>query len=120
MQQRMRAVVAGLAAVLILGASLPALADPIDKDKLKLGITLNETVQTFGQPLRIEWVNTKGQAVLFLFYEGEACILCLEVFTGQDVIPQEDGRAFFPLGFIVDSLSGWGRRYYEQVKLPTE
>ena len=114
-------VLAAVAAVLLIGAPPPpAWADPINKDQIKLGMTLSDTLQAFGQPAEVEWVNLKGQAVLFLFYEGQTCTVCLELFTGQDVIERQDGRLLYPLGFISDAVSGWGRSYYENMKLPKE
>jgi len=114
-------VLAAVAVVLLISAPPPpAWADPINKDQLKLGMPLSDTLQAFGQPSEVEWVNLKGQAVLFLFYEGQTCTVCLELFTGQDVIQRQDGRLLYPLGFIVDALSGWGRSYYESIKLPKE
>ncbi len=95
-------------------------SDPITKDQLKTGMPLAETIQTLGQPMKMEWVNYKGQSVLFLFYEGTACTFCIENITGQDLLVMDDGRTAYPLGFIVDALAGWGRKYYEGMKFPKE
>lgn len=101
------------AAVLIVGAlggtSLPVQAEGLDKDLLKIGMTLPEVVEGFGQPLRMEWVNLKGQPVLFLFYPYDGFF---------DGLKQEDGGKVIPLGFLTEKLAGWGRKFYEQTKAP--
>jgi hypothetical protein len=101
------------AAVLIAGVlggtSVSVQAESLDKDALKIGMTLADVVESFGQPLRLEWVNFKGQAVLFLFYPYDGLF---------DGLKQEDGRKSIPLGFVTEKLSGWGRKFYEQTKLP--
>ena len=81
----------------------------IDKDALKVGMSLPEVVETFGQPLRMEWVNLKGQPVLFLFYPYDGFF---------DGLTQEDGGKVIPLGFLTEKLAGWGRKFYEQTKAP--
>ena len=109
----------GLCLLVVLVVVSQAWAGPINKDQLKPGMTLTETINTFGQPLQMEWLNVSGQAMLFMFYESETCALCLEAVTGQDVIVQPDGRVVIPLGFTFNGLSGWGKKYYEGVKLPS-
>ncbi len=107
------AVVVGLAAV-------PAGARDLDRSALKPGMTLNEAVQAFGQPDAIEWVNAKGQAVFFLFFENEGKdLLKLQAGPiGGDVITRDDGRTYLPLGFVTERLAGWGKKYYQQIKSP--
>jgi hypothetical protein len=89
--------------------SMPVQAQALDKDALKMGMTLPEIVERFGQPLRMEWVNLKGTPVLFLFYPYDGLF---------DGLKQEDGRKTIPLGFLSEKLGGWGRKFYEQSKSP--
>ena len=107
-----------LTVMALCGPATPAWADGLDRDALKKGMSLNEVVQAHGQPVRMEWVNLKGQAVFFLFYEAEDCLLCLGTILGKDVLTQEDGRTILPLGFVTERLAGWGRKFYEQAKFP--
>jgi hypothetical protein len=81
----------------------------IDKDALKEGMSLPDVVEAFGQPARVEWVNLKGQPMLFLFYPYDGFF---------DGLKQEDGGKVLPLGFVAEKLSGWGRKFYEQAKSP--
>jgi hypothetical protein len=99
-------------------AAAPAGARDFDRSALKPGLTLNEAVQAFGQPDAIEWVNAKGQAVFFLFFENEGKdLLKLQAGPiGGDVVTRGDGRTYLPLGFVTERLAGWGKKYYEQVK----
>jgi len=107
-----------LTVVALCGPAEPLWAGGLDRDALKKGMTLNEVVQAHGQPVRMEWVNLKGQAVFFLFYEAEDCLLCLRAILGKDVLTQEDGRTVLPLGFVTERLAGWGLKFYEQTKFP--
>jgi len=106
-----------LMSVVLCGLDATAYARDLDRTLLKKGMTLSETVQTFGQPVRMEWVNLRGQPVFFLFYEAEDCALCVGPLD-RDVLKHEDGRTFLPLGFVTDQLAGWGRKFYQQVKFP--
>lgn len=108
-----------LLTVLVVGlAALPAGARDLDRGALNQGMTLNEAVQAFGQPDAIEWVNAKGQAVFFMFFENEGKdLLKLQAGPiGGDVITRDDGRTYLPLGFVTERLSGWGKKYYKQIK----
>jgi hypothetical protein len=110
-----------LLTVLVVGlAAAPAGARDLDRSALKPGLTLNEAVQAFGQPDAIEWVNAKGQAVFFLFFENEGKdLLKLQAGPiGGDVVTRDDGRTYLPLGFVTERLAGWGKKYYEQIKSP--
>ena len=102
------------------GPAVPTWAGDLDRDALKVGMTLSEVVETFGQPVRMEWVNMKGQAVFVLFYESEdRDLLKLQAGPiGGDTIKGEDGRTVLPLGFVTGRLAGWGRKFYKQVKFP--
>jgi hypothetical protein len=81
-------------------------ARELDRGALKKGMTLPEVVQAFGQPVRMEWVNANGQAVLFVFYDT----------AGRDVLKQADGRTVLPMGFVTERLAGWGKKFYKQLK----
>ena len=100
------------------GPAATAWADSLDRDALKQGMTLNEVVQIFGQPVRMEWVNMKGQGVFFLFYDDEDCLLCLGPILDRDLLKQDDGRTVLPMGFVTEQLAGWGRKFYQQIKFP--
>jgi hypothetical protein len=106
-----------LLAAVLCGLDDTASARDLNRDLLKKGMTLSETIQAFGQPVRMEWVNLSGQAVFFLFYEAEDCALCLGPLD-RDLLKHEDGRTFLPLGFVAEQLAGWGRKFYRQVKFP--
>jgi hypothetical protein len=101
--------VAVLIAGVLGGTSVSVRAESLDKDTLKIGMTLPDVVEGFGQPLRVEWVNLKGQPVLFLFYPYDGFF---------DGLTQEDGRKIIPLGFVTEKLAGWGGKFYEQTKAP--
>ena len=107
-------------AVIVLAVvAAPAVwAGDLNRDLLKKGMSLNDVVLTFGQPARVEWVNLKGTAIFFLFYESEDCLLCLETIRGTGVLTQEDGRTVLPLGFVTESLAGWGKDFYQQARFP--
>lgn len=111
------AITVALIGVVLYGPAAPAWARDLNRDLLEKGMTLSEAIQTFGQPVRMEWVNLRGQAVFFLFYEAEDCALCLGPLD-RDVLKHEDGRVFLPLGFVTEQLAGWGRKFYRQVKFP--
>lgn len=91
------------------GTSVSVQAEGLDKDLLKIGMTLPEVVEGFGQPLRLEWVNLKGQPMLFLFYPYDGFF---------DGLNQAEGGKVLPLGFVTEKLTGWGRKFYEQAKSP--
>jgi hypothetical protein len=115
---RMVHVLALLAIGITLGAAGPADAGTgLDRSALKKGMTLPEVVAAFGQPDQIEWVNVKGQSMLFVFYPTEDQIALLHPF-GKDVLTLEDGRVYVPLGFVTERLAGWGKKFYERTKFP--
>jgi hypothetical protein len=89
----------------------------LDRNALKKGMALPEVVEAFGQPDRMEWLNVKGQPVLFLFYPSQDQIALLHP-LGKDVLTLEDGRVYIPLGFVTERLAGWGKKFYEQSKFP--
>jgi hypothetical protein len=93
-------------------------AADLNRDLLKQGMTLPEAIKAFGQPVRVEWVNLKGTAIFFLFYESADCLLCLETIKGTGVLTQADGRTVLPLGFATEKLAGWGKDFYEQNRSP--
>ena len=95
-------------------------AQDINRDLLKQGMTLPEAIAAFGQPVRVEWVNLKGTAVFFMFYESEDCLLCMDTIRGTGVVTQEDGRTVLPLGFVTEALAGWGKKFYRQAKSPAD
>ena len=95
----------------------PSWAD-IDRTLLKQGMSLPEVVQAFGQPDSIEWVNSKGQAILFVFFETPDKGFLQGGPIGGDTIKRDDGRTFLPLGFVTEQLTGWGKKFYIQIKTP--
>jgi hypothetical protein len=97
----------------------PAWADGFNLDLVKEGMTLTDVVDTFGQPDRMEWVNLKGSAVLFLFYETEDRFSLLRPF-GNDLVTLEDGRTYTPLGFVTQVIAGWGKKFYDQTRFPQQ
>jgi hypothetical protein len=106
----------GIAATL--WAAVPiARADGFNLDLLKAEMTLLEVIQVFGQPARMEWVNQKGMAVLFLFYPTEDRFSLLRPF-GNDLVTLEDGRTYTPLGFVTETLAGSGKKFYDQARSP--
>jgi hypothetical protein len=94
-----------------------ARADGLNPDLLKPEMTLTQVVLAFGQPSRMEWVNQKGTPVLFLFYPTEDRFSLLRPF-GNDLVTLEDGGTYTPLGFVTETLAGWGKKFYDQVRLP--
>jgi hypothetical protein len=111
-------VLASLAIVITLWAAGAADAGTgLDRSALKKGMALPEVVEAFGQPARMEWLNVKGQPVLFLFYPSQDQIALLHPF-GKDVLTMEDGRVYIQLGFVTERLAGWGKKFYEQSKVP--
>ena len=105
--------------VVVLWAMPPAVgAADLNRDLLQQGMTLPETIEAFGQPVRVEWVNLKGTAIFFLFYESEDCLLCLDTILGTGVVTLEDGQIVLPLGFVTERLAGWGKKFYQQAKFP--
>ena len=96
-------------AVLALVAAPAVWADDLNGDLLKKGMSLNDVVLTFGQPAQIEWVNLSGTAVLFIFYPTD---------QSDAVVRQQDGRLFLPMGFVTESLAGWGKDFYEENRPP--
>ena len=108
----------GLAASL--WATVPiAQADGLNPDLVKAGMTMMDVIQAFGQPNRMEWVNHKGTPVLFLFYQTEDRFSLLRPF-GNDLVTLEDGRTYTPLGFVTETLAGWGKKFYDQTRLPQQ
>ena len=106
--------------LLALGVSLlapPAWAD-IDRTVLKKGMSLPEVVQAFGQPDSMEWVNFKGQAILVVFFATEDKGFLQGGPLGGDTVKRDDGQTFLPLGFVTDQLTGWGKKFYTQIKSP--
>src|SRR2546428_3635538 len=97
------------------GYALDGMAAALDRNALKKGMTLPEVVAAFGQPEQMEWVNTKGQPMLFVFYPTDDQIALLHPF-GKDVLTLEDGRVYIPLGFVTERLAGWGKKFYERTK----
>jgi hypothetical protein len=96
-------------AVLVVVAAPAVWAGDLNPDLLKKGMSLNDVILTFGQPVQIEWVNLRGTAVLFIFYP-----------TGQsdDAVVLQDGRLLLPLGFVTEGLAGWGKNFYEKNRSP--
>lgn len=106
----------GIAATLC--AAVPiARADGLNLDLLKEGMTLMEVIQAFGQPARMDWVNQKGTPVFFLFYPTEDRFSLLRP-LGNDLVTLEDGRTYTPLGFVTETLAGWGKKFYDQARFP--
>jgi len=106
--------------LLALGVCLlvpPAWAD-IDRTVLKKGMSLPEVVQAFGQPDSMEWVNFKGQAILVVFFATEDKGFLQGGPLGGDTVKRDDGQTFLPLGFVTDQLTGWGKKFYTQIKSP--
>jgi len=85
-------------------------ADDINRDLLKKDLKLVQAVEAFGQPIFMEWVNLKGTPVLFIFYPSDE----------SDTVQLTDGRTVLPLGFVTESLEGWGKDYYQETKFPTQ
>jgi hypothetical protein len=88
----------------------------IDRSVLKKGMSLPEVVQAFGLPDSMEWVNSQGQPILFVFFETEDKGFFQGGPLGGDTIKREDGRRFLPLGFLTEQLAGWGKKFYIQFK----
>jgi len=86
------------------------LANDVNRDLLKKDLKLVQAVEAFGQPIFMEWVNLKGTPVLFIFYPSDE----------SDTVQLTDGRTVLPLGFVTESLEGWGKDYYQQTKFPTQ
>ena len=113
----MRGRVLAVILLLALGVCLlvpPAWAD-IDRTVLKKGMSLPEVVQAFGQPDAMEWVNFKGQTILVVFFASADKGLLQGGPMGGDTVKRDDGRAFLPLGFVTDQLTGWGKKFYTQI-----
>ncbi len=111
-----------LAVILLLALGVcfltaPAWAD-IDRTVLKKGMSLPEVVQAFGQPDSMEWVNFKGQAILVVFFATEDKGFLQGGPLGGDTVKRDDGQTFLPLGFVTDQLTGWGKKFYTQIKSP--
>jgi hypothetical protein len=94
--------------VLAVVAAPAVWAGELNRDLLKKGMSLNDVVLTFGQPAQIEWVNLSGTAVLFIFYPTDQ----------SDAVALQDGRLLLPMGFVTESLAGWGKDFYEQNRSP--
>ena len=109
-----------LAAILLLALGVCLLAPPtwadIDRAALKRGMSLPEVVQAFGQPDAMEWVNFKGQTILVVFFATEDKGILQGGPFGGDTVKRDDGQTFLPLGFVTDQLSGWGKKFYTQIK----
>ena len=106
--------------LLALGVCLlapPAWAD-IDRAALKKGMSLPDVVQAFGLPDSMEWVNFKGQAILVVFFATEDKGFLQGGPFGGDTVKRDDGQTFLPLGFVTDQLTGWGKKFYTQIKSP--
>ena len=97
----------------------PAWAEGFNPDLLKTGMSLTDVVDAFGQPARMEWVNQKGTPVMFLFYQTEDRFSLLRLF-GNDLVTLEDGRTYTPLGFVTQTLVGWGKKFYDQTRFPQQ
>jgi hypothetical protein len=111
-----KAACVGIAATL--WAAVPiARADGLNLDLLKEGMTLMEVIQAFGQPARMDWVNQKGTPVFFLFYPTEDRFSLLRP-LGNDLVTLEDGRTYTPLGFVTETLAGWGKKFYDETRFP--
>ena len=96
-----------------------AWADGFNPDLLKTGMSLTDVVDAFGQPARMEWVNQKGTPVMFLFYQTEDRFSLLRLF-GNDLVTLEDGRTYTPVGFVTQTLVGWGKKFYDQTRFPQQ
>ncbi len=109
-----------LTAIVLWAMPSEAGAADLNRDLLKQGMPLSEAIEAFGQPVRVEWVNLKGTAIFFMFYESEDCLLCLETIQGTGALALEDGRTVLPLGFVTETLAGWGKKFYQQAKSPAD
>ena len=94
--------------VVVVVAAPAAWADDLNRDLLKNGMSLNDVVLTFGQPVQMEWINLSGTAMLFIFYPTDK----------SDAVFRTDGTMLLPLGFVTEALAGWGRDFYEQNRAP--
>ena len=94
--------------VLVVVAAPVVWAGDLNRDLLKKGMSLNDVVLTFGQPVQVEWVNLSGTAVLFIFYPTDE----------SDAVVRQDGRLLLPMGFVTEALAGWGKDFYEQNRSP--
>ena len=100
-----------VATAVMLSVVTPAVwAQNINEDLLKKGMTLPVVIQTFGQPVQMEWVNLKGRPVLFIFYPTDQA----------DAVVRQDGRTLLPLGFVAEALAGWGKDFYDRHKFPQQ
>jgi len=106
--QRMTLCVA--TAVMLSVVAPAAWAQSSGEDLLKKGMTLPMVIQTFGQPVEMEWVNLKGKPVLFIFYPTDQA----------DAVVRQDGRMLLPLGFVAEGLAGWGKDFYDRHKFPQQ
>lgn len=98
-----------VAIAVVLSVAAPAArAQDVNRDLLQKGMSLNDVVLTFGQPTQIEWINLSGTAVLFIFYPTDQ----------SDAVVRQDGLMLLPLGFVTETLAGWGKTFYEQNKSP--
>ena len=96
-----------------------ASARDIDRDILKKGISLTEAVDKLGQPDSMEWVNAKGTAVLFLFYQCDDHSFFKLQFSAPiagDTIKDQNGQTVLPMGFVTEHLAGWGKKFYNDQK----
>ena len=93
----------------------PSWAD-MNRTLLKTGMSLPEAVQAFGQPDSIEWVNSQGQPILFVFFETADKNFLQGGPMGGDTVKRDDGRTVLPLGFVAERLAGWGKKFYIQLK----
>jgi len=111
-----------LAVILLLALGVCFLEAPtwaeIDRTALKKGMSLPEVVQAFGQPDAMEWVNFKGRAILVVFFATEDKGFLQGGPFGGDTVKRDDGQTFLPLGFVTDQLTGWGKKFYTQIKSP--
>ncbi len=94
--------------VVVVVTAPAAWAGDLNRDLLKKGMSLNDVVLTFGQPAQMEWINLSGTAMLFIFYPTDK----------SDAVFRKDGAMFLPLGFVTESLAGWGKDFYEQNRAP--
>ncbi len=110
MRQLLRVSACVLIAVAVWTMPQVVRADDVNRDLLQKGLKLVQAIEAFGQPAQMEWVNLKGTPVLFIFYPSDQ----------SDAIQLADGRTLLPLGFVIESLEGWGKDYYQQTKFPTQ
>ena len=91
-------------AVMLSVAGQAVWAQDVNRDLLRKGMSLQDVIQTFGQPNHLEWANVKGTPVLFIFYPTDK----------SDAVFRKDGSMWLPLGFVTEMLAGWGKEFYEE------